>query len=85
MWSLNVGVVIPLATYYNGHGRVSANTNIFYYNNNYPINIPRCDDNGKLGASNGLYWQGVCRVGAPIGIPYYNGNGKVGKINGYKG
>lgn len=86
MWSLNVGAIIPLATYYNGNSKVGANTNTYCYNNNYPINIPCCDDNGKFGASSGIcYWQGRCRVGAPIGIPCCNGNGKVGKGNGYKG
>jgi hypothetical protein len=39
VWSLNVGVAILLATYYNGNGRVGANINISCYNNNYHINI----------------------------------------------
>lgn len=53
MWSLNVGTTIPLVIYYNGNRKVGANINTSCYNNNYPINIPCCDDNGKLGASSG--------------------------------
>jgi hypothetical protein len=53
---LNVGATIPLATYYNGNGKVGANINTSCYNNNYPINIFCCDDNGKLGVSSGIYY-----------------------------